>query len=89
MKVDPDFSLGMESMDFVHGLGQDPISNPYMWSSTSWMLFEAGRVWNRCGRSTPIMARKSRGYTVRVQTAANEFLIAFVGDDLIPELRRL
>lgn len=89
MKIDHDFLLGMESMDFVHGLGQEPIANPFMWSSTSWLLFEAGRVWNRCGRSAPVAARKSRGYSVRIQTAANDFVVEFVGDDLTPELRRL
>jgi hypothetical protein len=89
MKIDPDFALGMESMDFVHGLSQEPIKNPYIWSSSSWMLFEAGRVWNRCGRSTPVMARKSRGYSVRIDTADNRFVVNFVGDDLDSELRRL
>jgi len=81
-KLDSDFAQGMESI-------AAPISNPFMWSSTSWMLFEAGRVWNRCGRSTPIMARKSRGYSVRIDTADNQFVVDFVGDDLEPELRRL
>jgi len=78
-KVDPVFTMGADAV----------VSNPFLWSSTNWMLFEAGRVWNRCGRSTPVMARKSRGYTVKVRTAANDFLISFVGDDLTPELRRL
>jgi hypothetical protein len=82
MKIDPDFTLGMESSGA-------PISNPYIWSSTHWMLFEAGRVWNRCGRSTPVMARKSRGYSVRIDTADNSFVVNFVGDDLDCELRRL
>ena len=82
MKVDPIFSMGMES-------AVTPISNQYIWSSTNWMLFEAGRVWNRCGRSAPVMARKSKGYSVRIQTHANDWVIQFVGDDLDPELRRL
>jgi hypothetical protein len=81
-KVDPVFALGMES-------NGAPISNPHIWSSTHWMLFEAGRVWNRCGRSSPIAARKSRGYSVRIDTAANSFVVNFVGDDLDCELRRL
>ena len=79
MKVDPAFSMGLDSI----------VSNPFLWSSTNWMLYEAGRLWRGGGRSDPIAARKSRGYTVRVQTAANDFLISFVGDDLTPELRRL
>ena len=81
-KVDPIFALGMES-------AVTPISNQHIWSSTHWMLFEAGRVWNRCGRSAPVMARKSRGYSVRIDTADNSFVVDFVGDDLDPELRRL
>jgi hypothetical protein len=35
------------------------------------------------------MARKSRGYSVRIDTADNSFVVDFVGDDLDPELRRL
>ena len=79
MKVDPAFSMGLDSI----------VSNPFLWSSTNWMLYEAGRLWRGGGRSDPIAARKSRGYTVKVRTAANDFLISFVGDDLTPELRRL
>ena len=78
-KVDPVFTMGLDSI----------VSNPFLWSSTNWLLYEAGRLWGNDGRSDPIAARKSRGYTVRVQTAANDFLISFVGDDLTPELRRL
>jgi hypothetical protein len=89
MKIDPDFALGMESMDFVHGLGQEPIKNPFIWSSACWLLFEAGRLWANGGRSAPIMARKLRGYSVKVQTSANDFLICFNGADLIPTIKRL
>ena len=63
--------------------------NPYIWSSTNWLLFEAGLLWESGGRSEPVMARKSRGYTVRVQTAANDWVLEFAGDDLTPSLRRL
>ena len=82
MKVDLDFMMGLESLK-----ARTP--NPYIWSSSCWMLFEAGLLWANRGASAPVAARKSRGYSVRVQTAANEFLISFVGDDLTPELRRL
>jgi hypothetical protein len=53
------------------------------------MLYEAGRLWRNGGRSDPVTARKSRGYSVRVQTHANDWVIEFAGDDLTPELRRL
>jgi hypothetical protein len=78
-KVDPVFTMGADAV----------VSNPFLWSSTNWMLYEAGRLWRNGGRSDPVTARKSRGYAVHVQTAANDFIIAFVGDDLTPELRRL
>jgi hypothetical protein len=81
-KVDHDFVLGFE------GLGKET-KNPFIWSSACWMLFEAGRLWANGGRTLPIMARKSRGYTVKVQTSANDYLIAFQGKDLIPYLSRL
>ena len=82
MKVDLDFVKGFESL-------KARASNPYIWSSTHWMLFEAGLLWANRGSSAPVSARKSRGYTVKVQTQANDWLISFVGDDLTPELRRL
>jgi hypothetical protein len=78
-KVDPVFTMGADAI----------VSNPFLWSSTNWMLYEAGRLWRNGGRSDPVTARKSRGYSVRVQTQANDWLISFVGDDLTPELRRL
>ena len=82
MKVDLDFVMGLESL-------KTGAPNPFIWSSACWMLFEAGLLWANGGRSAPIIARKSRGYTVRVETADNVFIVAFVGDDLRPEVRRL
>ena len=82
MKVDLDFMMGLESLK-----ARTP--NPYIWSSNCWLLFEAGLLWANRGSSAPVSARKSRGYTVKVQTYANDWLISFVGDDLTPELRRL
>ena len=82
MKVDLDFVKGLESL-------KARTTNPYIWSSTCWMLFEAGLLWANGGRSAPVKAFKSRGYSVHVQTHDNDFIIRFVGDDLTPELRRL
>ena len=82
MKVDLDFIKGLESF-------KARTSNPYIWSSNCWLLFEAGLLWANRGSSAPVSARKSRGYTVKVQTYANDWLISFVGDDLTPSLRRL
>jgi hypothetical protein len=81
MKVDPVFIAGVRS--------DEHDKNPYIWSSTNWMLWESGCLWAVGGRSEPVIARKSRGYTVRVETADNAFVVAFVGDDLRPEVRRL
>lgn len=81
-KLDCDFMLGFE------GLGKET-KNPFIWSSACWMLWEAGRLWANGGRSAPIMARKSRGYSVKVQTAANDFLICFDGSELTPSIKRL
>ena len=82
MKVDLDFMMGLESL-------KARTSNPYIWSSSCWLLFEAGLLWANRGSSAPVSARKSRGYTVRVQTQANDWVIEFAGDDLTPSLRRL
>ena len=81
MKVDPVFIAGVRSD--AHD------KNPYIWSSNVWLMWEAGRLWAVGGRSEPVIARKSRGYTVRVQTQANDWVIEFAGDDLTPSLRRL
>lgn len=80
-KVDPVFTAGTRSD--AHDV------NPYIWSSTNWMLWEAGRLWTTGGRSEPVMARKSRGYTARVETADNAFLVVFEGDALTPAVERI
>jgi hypothetical protein len=86
-KIDPVFTAGAET---------DPCDkNPYIWSSTNWLLFEAGQLWQNCefgriyGRTAPVLARKSRGYTVRVETPGNAFLVAFEGEDLHPRVERI
>jgi len=81
-KVDQAFQNG-----FDHLFSDGP--NPHIWSSNNWLLFEAGNLFRNGGWSTPIRAKKSRGYTVRVETIANDFLIRFDGDDLIPWIERL
>jgi hypothetical protein len=80
-KIDPVFIAGAET---------DPCDkNPYIWSSTNWMVFETGQLWQNCGRSTPVLVRKSRGYSVRVETADNAFLVMFEGEDLHPRVERI
>lgn len=53
-----------------------------LWSSPRWMAHKAGQAMARRGFTLPIAAAMSRGYSVRLQTAANEFLVRFSGDDL-------
>ena len=62
--------------------GYNGAPNSGLWSSPVWMAHEAGQAMARHGYSQPIAARTSRGCSVRVQTAANEFVIKFSGDDL-------
>jgi hypothetical protein len=86
-KIDPIFTAGAET---------DPHDkNPYIWSSTNWMVFETGQLWQNCefgrlyGRMAPVLVRKSRGYSVRVETADNAFLVMFEGEDLHPRVTRI
>jgi hypothetical protein len=65
------FMAGYNSQDAT-------IDNPYLWSSDNWLAYDAGYVFAKRGASTPIKARKSRGYSVRVETAGgNEFVIQY------------
>jgi len=53
----------------------DPqIDNPYLWSSPSWLAFDAGAYFYKLGVSKPTKCKASRGYTLRVFTQANEWL---------------
>jgi hypothetical protein len=84
-KIDPIFTAGTET---------DPHDkNPYIWSSTNWMVFETGQHWQNCGFGRHghrvVLARKSRGYSVRVNTCANEWAIKFTGDALTPAIERI
>ena len=80
-KIDPAFIAGERS--------DEHDTNPYIWSSNNWLMWEAGRVWVMSCRSEPVMARKSRGYTARVNTCANEWIVKFTGDALTPSLERI
>ncbi len=77
-------------LDFLAGACSDAHDvNPYIWSSNAWLMWEAGRAWVMTGRCEPMMARKSRGYTARVNTYANEWVIKFTGDTLTPSVERI
>jgi len=80
-KIDPAFIAGTRSD--AHD------TNPYIWSSNDWLMWEAGRLWVMGGRSEPVMARKSRGYTARINTCANEWVVKFTGDALTPAIERI
>ena len=56
---------------------QDSIQNPFIWSSDYWLLFEAGCLFAKRGASTPIKAIKSRGFSVRILTEANQWIMRF------------
>lgn len=57
--------------------------NPHLWSSSMWLAFQAGRALARKGVSSPVSARVSRGYSVRVHTGGgNDFIVKFAGDQL-------
>jgi len=80
-KIDPAFIAGARSD--THDV------NPHIWSSNDWLMWEAGRVWVMSVRSEPMMARKSRGYTARINTCANEWIVKFTGDALTPSVERI
>ncbi len=65
--------------------------NPYYWSSDSWVAFEAGAALSQSGRTAPVKCRKSKGYSVRIETAGDTIILfKFGGKDLtLPKLERL
>jgi len=66
------------SESFFEGYNaQDVLANPHLWSSDNWLLFEAGYLFAKRGTSTPIKATKSRGFSVRIFTQANQWIMRF------------
>ena len=66
------------SESFFEGYNaQDALANPHLWSSDNWLLFQAGFLFAKRGASTPIKATKSRGYSVRIFTQVNEWIMRF------------
>ena len=66
------------SESFFEGYNaQDALANPHLWSSDNWLLFEAGYLFAKRGASTPIKAIKSRGFSVRILTEANQWIMRF------------
>ena len=61
---------------------EDRTPCPFIFSSDCWLAWEAGYEMAMRGFSRPIKARKSRGYLMVLQTAANEIKIGFQGADL-------
>lgn len=53
-----------------------------MWSSPCWMAHRAGAELNKRGMTKPTKAAMSRGYSVRLETAASDLIVRFSGDDL-------
>lgn len=51
-----------------------------LWSSPCWMAHQAGKAMAAKGYTMPTAAAMSRGFSVRLQTAANEFIARFSGD---------
>ena len=58
-------------------------SNPFYWSSDSWLAFEAGEHLGRNGVTVPARAAKSRGYSVKIRTiGGTDFIYRATGPDL-------
>ena len=67
MKLTSEFMQGYNAQD-----GQ--LDNPFIYSSPSWLAFKAGAEFAKYGTSAPIKCQSSRGYTLRIFTAANEWI---------------
>jgi hypothetical protein len=64
--------------------------NPHIWSSPSWLAFQAGRALHRHGASAPVTARMSRGFSIRVRTSGQtDFVVKFGPDLLCTTVERL
>lgn len=60
--------------------GYNGAENPHLWSSDLWLVHEAGAYMQRTGRGNPLHAKKSRGYTVKI----NDMTFKWVDDSQIP-----
>jgi len=54
--------------------------NPHLFSSPNWYAWAAGQALYQTGYCVPTKARMGRGYSVNVQTAANDFIVKFPKD---------
>lgn len=55
----------------------------YLFSSDSWLAYQSGQYLFSTGRTRPIKAMKSRGYSVKIETESGMiFLFKAEGDDL-------
>ena len=52
---------------------------PFYHSSDSWLAWTAGQALNARGSVTPTQCKKSRGYSVKMQTAGADFTFRAVG----------
>lgn len=57
--------------------GYEGKENPFLWGSNNWLLHEAGKGMAKAGYSKPVFGKKSRGFTVKMQTSANDFTAKF------------
>lgn len=63
----------------VQGFRAAGAACPFYHSSDSWLAWRAGEaLWQR-GATAPTRCRKSRGYSVRLETAANAYTFKAVG----------
>ncbi len=76
----PQHSLTSEAQAGYAAASEDA---PYLFSSSVWMAWQAGRELARRGLPSPKAARQSRGYSVKLLTEGGaEVLIVFQGQAL-------
>jgi hypothetical protein len=52
----------------------EALDNPYLHSSPSFLAFRAGAQFYKTGASRPVKCKMGRGYSLRIYTAANEYV---------------
>jgi hypothetical protein len=63
---------------------------PYLFSSHCWIAYRAGNALAASGRSRPVRAAMSRGYSFKMETAGgNIFLARFTSDLQSCQIERL